>query len=40
MGTHGVTADEAFEMLVRASQQANRKLRDVAQELVERSPRS
>ena len=30
-----VTADEAFEMLRRASQRVNRKLRDLAQEMTE-----
>jgi GAF domain-containing protein len=34
MAREGVTEDEAFEMLRRASQRANLKLRDIAQELV------
>ncbi|MEJ5868396.1 GAF and ANTAR domain-containing protein [Pseudokineococcus sp. 5B2Z-1] len=33
MGRHRVTADQAFEMLVRASQDSNRELVDVAQAL-------
>lgn len=33
------TPDEAFNLLVRASQRENRKLRDIANELVERSQR-
>jgi AmiR/NasT family two-component response regulator len=32
----GVTGDEAFAILVRASQVSNRKLRDIAQALVDR----
>ncbi|HET7719415.1 MAG TPA: GAF and ANTAR domain-containing protein, partial [Acidimicrobiales bacterium] len=36
MARGGITADQAFEMLVRASQRENRKLRDVATELVAR----
>lgn len=36
MARGGITADQAFEMLVRASQRENRKLRDVATELVDR----
>jgi GAF domain-containing protein len=36
MARGGITADQAFEMLVRASQRENRKLREVATELVER----
>ena len=36
MARGGITPDQAFEMLVRASQRENRKLRDVATELVER----
>jgi GAF domain-containing protein len=40
MARGGITADQAFEMLVRASQRENRKLRDVATELVERVSRS
>jgi GAF domain-containing protein len=34
--TGGLSADEAFELLVRASQRENRKLRDVAADLVAR----
>ena len=34
MAAQGCTADEAFDLLVRASQRSNRKLRDVAGELV------
>jgi GAF domain-containing protein len=37
MGQHGVGADEAFELLRRQSQRENRKLRELAQELVDRS---
>src|SRR4051812_12744988 len=32
-----VSADEAFELLVRASQRENRKLRDIATDIVERA---
>jgi GAF domain-containing protein len=35
MGRQGCTADEAFTLLVQQSQRANRKLREVAQELVD-----
>lgn len=35
MAQRGVTAQEAFEILSRASQAANRKLRDIAESLVE-----
>ncbi len=35
MGRHGVSADAAFDMLAKQSQQANRKLRELAAELVE-----
>jgi GAF domain-containing protein len=35
MGRHGITADAAFELLARQSQETNRKLRDIAAELVE-----
>jgi GAF domain-containing protein len=35
MGTRHCTADEAFDLLIRQSQAANRKLRDVAQALVD-----
>ncbi len=37
MGQHGVGAAEAFELLRRQSQRENRKLRELAQELVDRS---
>ncbi len=37
MATGGRNADEAFQLLVRASQRENRKLRDVAADLVERA---
>jgi GAF domain-containing protein len=37
MGQRRCSADEAFDILVRLSQQANRKLRDVAQALVDQS---
>ena len=37
MGQHGVSADEASESLRHRSQQENRKLRDLAQELVDRA---
>jgi GAF domain-containing protein len=37
MGQRRCSADEAFDLLVRLSQQANRKLRDVAQALVDQS---
>lgn len=36
MAQSNVTPDEAFELLKRASQRENRKLRDLAHELVER----
>ena len=36
MARGGITPDQAFEILVRASQRENRKLRDVATDLVER----
>jgi AmiR/NasT family two-component response regulator len=35
MGQRRCTADEAFEILVKLSQQSNRKLREVAQALVD-----
>ena len=35
MGRHGISADAAFEMLARESQSANRKLRDIAGDLVD-----
>ena len=37
MGSHRCSADDAFLLLTRASQQQNRKLRDIAVELVERA---
>jgi GAF domain-containing protein len=37
MGVQRCTADEAFQILVRASQRENRKLREIAEELVSRS---
>jgi GAF domain-containing protein len=37
MGVQRCSADEAFEILVRASQRENRKLRDIAQDLVART---
>jgi GAF domain-containing protein len=37
MATGGRNADEAFQLLVRASQRENRKLRDIATDLVERA---
>ena len=39
MGDRGCTADQAFEVLTRLSQQTNRKLRDVAATLVEAAGR-
>jgi GAF domain-containing protein len=39
MGEHRCTPDEAFAMLTRVSQDTNRKLRDVAAALVERTQR-
>ena len=39
MAREGISPDKAFEMLVRASQRENRKLRDLAVELVERAQR-
>jgi hypothetical protein len=35
-----VSAQEAFDILSRASQAANRKLRDIAEAMVERAARS
>jgi AmiR/NasT family two-component response regulator len=35
MARKGVSADEAFQLLVRASQNSNRKVREIAQELVD-----
>jgi len=40
MGQHGVGPDEAFNILRTSSQRENRKLRDIAQELVDRARRS
>jgi GAF domain-containing protein len=40
MGQHGVGAEEAFNMLRTASQRENRKLRDLAAELVDQSRRA
>jgi GAF domain-containing protein len=40
MAQHGLEADQAFAVLTRFSQQENRKLRDVATDLVERSVRT
>ncbi|BCJ40649.1 transcriptional regulator [Actinoplanes ianthinogenes] len=40
MGQRRCDADEAFAILARASQESNRKLRDVAGDLVERAARS
>jgi GAF domain-containing protein len=37
MATGGRNADDAFQLLVRASQRENRKVRDIAAELVERA---
>ena len=34
MGAQRCGADEAFQMLVRASQRENRKLRDIAEQIV------
>jgi len=39
MAREGVTPDQAFDILVRASQRENRKLRDLAQEIVQRAQR-
>jgi GAF domain-containing protein len=40
MAREGVTADEAFDVLRRASQRQNRKLRDIAVEIVQRAVRA
>jgi GAF domain-containing protein len=40
MARGGITPDQAFEMLVRASQRENRKLREIAAEIVDRALRS
>ncbi len=40
MGIQRCSADEAFQILVRASQRENRKLREIAEELVSRSSQS
>ncbi len=37
MAQSGVSSDEAFELLKRASQRENRKLREVAEEIVKRA---
>jgi GAF domain-containing protein len=37
MGAQGCSADEAFQILVRVSQRENRKLREIAEELVSRA---
>ncbi len=37
MAAQSCSADEAFDLLVRASQRSNRKLRDIAQELVDKA---
>jgi AmiR/NasT family two-component response regulator len=37
MGAQRCSADDAFQMLVRASQRENRKLRDMAAEIVTRT---
>ena len=39
MAGGGRSPDEAFQVLVRASQRENRKLRDIAAEIVERARR-
>ena len=36
MARQGITADEAFDILRRASQHSGRKLRDIASEVVSR----
>jgi GAF domain-containing protein len=40
MAQSRITADEAFELLVRASQRENRKLRDIAAEIVDKAQRT
>jgi AmiR/NasT family two-component response regulator len=35
MGRHGLSADAAFDLLSKESQLTNRKLRDIAQDLVD-----
>ncbi|CCQ13567.1 Two-component system response regulator [Rhodococcus sp. AW25M09] len=35
MATHSISADAAFALLIQLSQRSNRKLRDVAQDLVD-----
>lgn len=37
MGLQRCSADEAFQILARASQRENRKLREVAEELVDKN---
>ena len=39
MGQRGCGADDAFDVLVRLSQNSNRKLRDVAQAVVDQAAR-
>jgi GAF domain-containing protein len=39
MATHKISADKAFQALARASQRENRKLNDIAQRLVDNTPR-
>jgi GAF domain-containing protein len=38
MATHGITSEEAFDMLSKASQRLNRKLRDIASGIVRGEP--
>jgi GAF domain-containing protein len=40
MGAQRCTADEAFQILVRASQRENRKLREIAEDMVKRAQQS
>ena len=40
MATNGLDEDQAFELLVRASERENKKLRDIAQRMVEGAPRA
>lgn len=37
MAAQGCSANEAFDLLVRASQRSNRKLREISQELVDKA---
>ncbi|WP_448626634.1 ANTAR domain-containing protein [Geodermatophilus sp. URMC 64] len=39
MGRHGISADAAFDMLAKQSQRTQRKVRDVARNLVEKVQR-